>query len=307
MHSYEAFGMTIVSNVSIPFLKANKPVLEQDILTIEHREKIESEYRYVDFLGMKYNGDIRAYDTDNYTLICYENNIRICVSKQGNKIIIICSQDDLAEALIYCFTAGMVMTLYYRGCLVLHAAAFEYCKKGYALVGDSGVGKSTLLLSMLDKKATIISDDICSITPQLNVLPNKGLPCKLWRDSLSILDDVNYKSKKMLPDLEKLWIYFDEKNISNNMCIIDGIFLLEPYYDNVKTVITIEELSVLQIVEKLSANLHAFWCLPKEIKKRQIEFFSALKNSCKIVKISYPKRFEMLECLKQEIIQYIES
>ncbi|MES2503674.1 MAG: hypothetical protein V4534_02225 [Myxococcota bacterium] len=73
-----------------------------------------------------------------------------------------------------------------RGNLVLHGNAITAGNQCVIFIGPSGAGKSTLAGGFLRQGYSILSDDLCVITPEHQVLP--GYPqIKLWRDSAQML------------------------------------------------------------------------------------------------------------------------
>lgn len=306
MFCYNVFGTSIVSEIDIPFLIPQVAAEEQQKVVISYSKMCDYEYSYVTFLGMKYNGEIRAYDTEYKTLVMYENHISLLITKDGTEIKIICEEKDISEALLYCFTSGITINLYYRGYFVLHAAAFENNKKIYGFVGDSGVGKTTLLLSMLNEGVKIYSDDITAIN--LNgAVPNGDLPYKLWQDSLFLLDGFEYESTPLMPGIEKKWIKLKKDLSSTKILPVDCLFILKPYKDNQNSKIMIEKLDTIQIVEELVSNLHAFWCLPNDIKQTQVKFLNYIMSSSRVVYLRYPKKMEMIKQLTEYILNYINK
>lgn len=66
---------------------------------------------------------------------------------------------------LYLTGAMMGTILHQRGSFPLHASCVTIAGKGIALAGPSGAGKSTLVAALLQRGASLVSDDVCVLTP----------------------------------------------------------------------------------------------------------------------------------------------
>lgn len=109
--------------------------------------------------------------------------------QHGNEIIVSpmeAAQDD--ELRLYILGTCMGALLMQRKVLPLHGSAIVIGGKAYAIVGDSGVGKSTLASAFLRRGYQLLSDDVIPVT-----VTNENIPVvtpayphqKLWLESLN--------------------------------------------------------------------------------------------------------------------------
>ena len=304
MYYYSAFHLSIASTIHIPFLKDGPSKTDIDLVIC--KKEHQDSYQYVSFLGMKYNGEIRAYETDIGTVLSYFSSISLLVSNDGKCIFIICEDSDLLEALLYCFTAGIIIALYYRQCVVFHGSSFEYKGKVHALLGNSGMGKSTLLMHLLTKRVKAFSDDIVPVDSMSITRPNGGLPFKLCDDMIDRVNAMVSQKTRLIDGLDKYWILLKSGlQYDGNPIDIQTIFVLNPQYS--ETNIEIKELSLTEFVKEIVPNLHAYWCLPQKLKKRVIDQLNFLRRRIRFVKITYEKTYKAIDTVSTEIMNYLDS
>jgi len=102
------------------------------------------------------------------------------------------------------FLLGSVLgaLLMQRGYLVLHGNAFQVGDECVICVGHSGAGKSTLAAAMMQAGYPVISDDVCAINDQGEIIP--GFPrIKLWKDTAKKLGIETQGLRKIRPNMEK--------------------------------------------------------------------------------------------------------
>lgn len=93
-------------------------------------------------------------------------------------------------------TTPLAALQYQRGTLVFHAAAVTNGQKTMLLAGDSGVGKSTLLATLLQRGCKMLADDLSIVNidnrGRISVPPTSDSIC-LWRDTYHNLGIDNNK------------------------------------------------------------------------------------------------------------------
>jgi hypothetical protein len=81
--------------------------------------------------------------------------------------------------------------LYQRGRLAFHTAAVAIRQEAVLLAGDSGMGKSALLVALLARGGTLLADDLAAVdvdeTGRWCVWPT-GSEVALWQDTMEKLD-----------------------------------------------------------------------------------------------------------------------
>ncbi|WP_058301183.1 phosphoenolpyruvate carboxykinase (ATP) [Gorillibacterium timonense] len=94
---------------------------------------------------------------------------------------------DMDKIRLYILGTCMGAVLMQRGVLPLHGSAVAVRGKVYAIVGESGMGKSTLASALMDRGLPLVSDDVIAIR-----FNEAGIPLvtpsypqqKLWQESL---------------------------------------------------------------------------------------------------------------------------
>jgi hypothetical protein len=92
---------------------------------------------------------------------------------------------ELAQMLV---ATALPAALWYRGQVVLHAACAQLPggRAAIALVGPSGIGKSTLLHQLFERGARIVGDDACTLSLDKESVYSQGLPgCLALRTNAS--------------------------------------------------------------------------------------------------------------------------
>lgn len=91
-------------------------------------------------------------------------------------------------ARLFLLGSGLGAALMQRGYVVIHGNAISLPDRDDAIVciGDSGVGKSTTAIAMMQRGFAILADDVCPIGPDGRIEP--GMPrAKLWQETAAQL------------------------------------------------------------------------------------------------------------------------
>jgi hypothetical protein len=191
MHVYQAFGLSIQSELVLPELTATTNA-EADVVIR---------------LGKISHPRPDSEDTTGYChaieegALCSWNGLGDFWVKAGREVIIdersLSSAAD--EEIIRLLLLGPIVAilLYQRGFLILHGSAVAHHDAAVAFVGAKGQGKSTLAASLYTQGLCLLTDDIVALDGSrvdecqkaLTVLP--GFPqFKLWPDAAaSVLGD----------------------------------------------------------------------------------------------------------------------
>lgn len=314
MNYYLVFGFVLRTQLNIDFLNNikigdinNHPI----IIDIIYKDSETFEYENITFLGMLYGGYMRCYDSTNFILLFYDD-ILLKIYKTGKRIELVCKIDSISEGLRCLVSAPLIICNYYLGRTIYHAASFSFDNKTYAILGNSGIGKSTLISSLISQAGvTFNADDILSIsTTETDMIayPSCSLPMKLWDKSLPYFQTIcsDFQKKKINPDIEKYWIYI--KNCNMSELPISTIFVLKPYFPNEKdTAIEFREMQFIDKFETLTKNLHVLWCLDNNLRNLQISKISSVTKKIKLIELHYPRSFEKLNDVIKAIMKYIRT
>lgn len=158
---YEVYGTTLITNVPLPGYDICSGIkcAEDGIRLFWNESSSGITPSKEEPIG--FNGFIKCYQMRQGKLLCAPG-ISIVVTRSG--IEVFAASERLREALLICVNTGIVLCLYMRGYLVLHASA-AWCEDGlYAFTSESGTGKSTLCFFLsVTKRMSFFSDDIVPI------------------------------------------------------------------------------------------------------------------------------------------------
>ena len=314
MNYYLVFGFVLRTQLNIEFLsRVNIDDINNHYITIDviHKENESYMYENITFLGMLYGGYMRCYDSANFVLLFYDD-ILLKIYKTGKRIDLVCKTDSISEGLRCLVSAPLIICNYYLGRTVYHAASFSYDNKVYAILGNSGVGKSTLISSLVSQVGVRFNaDDILSLSiteTDIIAYPSYSLPMKLWDRSLPYFQNVcsDFQKKKINPDIEKYWIYI--KNCNMSELPISTIFVLKPHFSNENnTSIEFREMQFIDKFATLTKNLHVLWCLDDNLRNLQIGKISSVVKKINLIELHYPRCFEKLNDVIRAIMKYISS
>jgi hypothetical protein len=218
---YTAFGYQITSEIELPELISLGRLKDQGEITIK-----------MDNLNHKWN----QIPKKNQFFVITENQILFGVPKTGiflienGKKIVVSIDEGADKGLVRLFILGTCMgaILLQKKVLPLHGSAIVINGKAYAVVGESGVGKSTLASAFYKNGFQMLSDDIVAVSFNEDGKPvvSPAYPQqKLWQDSLR-----NFKmSTECLTPLygrEKKYSVPVTANFINEKIPLAGIFEL---------------------------------------------------------------------------------
>jgi hypothetical protein len=178
---YKAFGISIISEISLPELSQydmrNEPVdLEIKIGNLS-KKWFEVSGKPYDFV---INRNLVIFQIPNVAIFQIEDGALITVSPLK----------DADEDLIRLFILGTCMgaVLMQRKIMPLHGSAIVINGKAYAIVGESGAGKSTLAAGFLNNGYKLLSDDVIAISysesEKTHIVTPSYPQQKLWEESL---------------------------------------------------------------------------------------------------------------------------
>ncbi|MFJ7974849.1 aldolase [Peribacillus sp. NPDC096379] len=178
---YKAFGLTISSTIHLPELTQinNKDrltdiVIKKEDLTVTWAKQFVTNEHYV---------------INENSVIFQVPHVATYLIRNGNEILfspLEGSQEN--EIRIYILGTCMGAVLLQRKILPLHGSAVAIDGKAYAIVGDSGVGKSTLASAFLNNGYRLLSDDVIPVSLNKENIPvvAPAYPQqKLWLESLN--------------------------------------------------------------------------------------------------------------------------
>ncbi len=191
-HRYEAFGLGIRSELSIPELRRGTVASDIDIrlAKLAFVAPAELEWSRVcedgAFIGWDGVGTFRV---------------------SGGREITVEPDPEVTPERVRLFLLGAAIgiLLHQRGLLVLHGSAVEVDGGAVAFLGAKWWGKSTLAAILHARGHKLITDDILAIDlSALTPLVKSGFPqMKLWPDTLELIGVDSADVPRLHPELEK--------------------------------------------------------------------------------------------------------
>jgi hypothetical protein len=181
--SYMAFGIHILSEIPLPELSPigiDDQGFDVEVVIDDLKDEWDKLAGGKDSFIFK----------ENYVLFRLDD-IAIFLIEQGKKIAISPLKEykeDIARMIVLGTCTGAI--LMQRKILPLHGSAIAINGKAYAIVGESGAGKSTIASTFINGGYSILTDDVIAVS-----FLNEGTPYvipsypqqKLWQETLNEL------------------------------------------------------------------------------------------------------------------------
>jgi len=171
------YGLSVASDLDLPELRSDTLEGEPDIQIAQGAVRVLSETD---------PNHIRAYveGQPGQLLLDIPGKLRMLVS--NGRSITYSRYPDVAdeELRLFLLGSGMGALLMQRGHIVVHgnAIVLDQLDGAAICVGDSGAGKSTTAIAMMQRGHRILADDVCPLTREGVAL--SGMPrAKLWEDT----------------------------------------------------------------------------------------------------------------------------
>ena len=183
MHT--AFGLNIKSEIELPELLTSEGPADITITLGSVPEHIQNPSETTPWFEIGQGLFLLRVDTIAKYFV--ENGTTIIIEPDG--------QSDLRDVRLFLLNTVIAALLIQRGYIVLHGAAGIINGKAVAIVGDSGMGKSSLAMLFYDHGYDLLTDAICAIKvrgDKAYVYP--GIPqLNVWNDAmLRTNKDVNH-------------------------------------------------------------------------------------------------------------------
>jgi hypothetical protein len=252
LNIYEAFGLSIISEILLPELLQVSTQLGDTEVCIKIIEK-----------PRQFEGKPFEFIVLGHTVTFMIPEIAVFQIKDGKEIIV-SPFEGANEDIIRLYTLGSSFgaLLLQRGIYPLHGSAIAINGKAYAIVGESGAGKSTLASAFMERGYQLLSDDVIAVKfnddNQPMVIPSYPQQ-KLWQQSL---DAFGISNEELRP------IYGRE----NKFCkpVLEGFqsspLPLGGIFELVKrgnSSITLRSISSLEQLQKLYTHTYRQFLVPK--------------------------------------------
>ncbi|MCD7033161.1 aldolase [Metabacillus sp. GX 13764] len=179
-YAYTVFGLSLESEIPLPeLIHFNRPALDLDCEIV-----IRDLTSVWDSLS---SGESKFFMEKDHVMFKAANTAIFSI-KDGSRIIVSPFPGaDFAKIRLYILGSCMGALLMQKGMLPLHGSAIEIDGRAYAIVGESGAGKSTTAAAFLKEGFKLLSDDVISIENREGVpLVFPAYPQqKLWQESMN--------------------------------------------------------------------------------------------------------------------------
>ncbi|WP_416149849.1 HPr kinase/phosphorylase [Salipaludibacillus sp. HK11] len=220
---YKAFGLNLLSNILLPEINQinNKNDKFDIVIKLADLNEIWKEIdKTNEFFSINRN-----------TIMFHIPEVAIYLIQDGKRIFVspidkLKVKDDHIR--LYLLGSCMGAILMQRKILPLHGSAIAIDGKAYAIVGDSGAGKSTTASAFLKRGYELISDDVIPVTLTSDNVP-MVIPAypqqKLWQESI---DRFGMESSQLHPivDRETKFAIPVQSQFTNETLPLAGIFEL---------------------------------------------------------------------------------
>lgn len=97
--------------------------------------------------------------------IAWRRELQLVLAESHDRITVVCTRAKLEFAPTVLVGIGLGLLLHRRGIVCLHGSVIALNGRTFALLGDSGTGKSTAAAALVAHGGTLISDDIAALRP----------------------------------------------------------------------------------------------------------------------------------------------
>lgn len=232
---------------------------------------------------------LTVYEVDGGTLWCYPDETRFWVSAAADRVR--CSWPPhfaVEDAVTYLVGPILGFLLRRRQIVVLHATTVDVAGVAVALVGPSGIGKSTLSAALVQRGHTLVSEDVSALTSRGGqTLVLRGLPfVKLWPDSAARHGELPH----LTPNWDKRFLA--AKTTNDDEVPLRAVMLLD-VGDRVDATSMSRRDGLVALVD----NVYVPYALRPADRARDLDVLSALADRVPVVRLTRTGDFADLDDL----------
>lgn len=178
----------------------------------------------------------------------------------------------------------------------LHASALAADGRAVALMGASGVGKSSLAWALVQQGCRLVTDDMVGLEPEaggLMVQPGRAR-LRMWPDTAERLGVVGDDSGVLFPTtvMEKIGVR-DRSAFENVAVPLHAIYKVLPR-DPALSAPVIGELPVNERLAELAANLHGLIAPGREARRRELALLATVAMKVPVRTVTLPDTLDRL-------------
>jgi len=305
---YDIYGISLMSNVPIPGYEMSRTLGDldkSDVILSWYPERRNSLLKSENLIGS--NGYVDCYGTQ-YGKLLYTPDL--CIEIEANSVKIFSPCEHLREALLIFVNAGIVLCLYMRGFLVLHASAA--CNKDslLAFTSGSGGGKSTLCFYLvITNGMCFFGDDIVPVRIEgesVYAYPvNSGNP----KAEISItqnvpMDRMACRGISYAYDDVEFYFHLSDQIKQNKKRKLDCLYVLESTENGATCIVDYEDSSVSA---KILASCHSTWALTRKEKVLLVVRSRKIAESIRVSELRYERVYERLPEVYHTLLWHIQG
>ena len=299
-NSYKAFGLRIISDFVLPELSSINIPFDCSDIVIENRD-LSIEWSNSAEQGKMF------YIRENFVLFKINDTAIFSIQNGNNIAVSSVPGSDENKIRLYILGTCMGALLMQRKILPLHGSAIEINGKVYAIVGERGAGKSTLASALISKGFKFLSDDVISVSLNLNGNPivTPSYPQqKLWEESLTVLGKEATQFNPLFERETKYAVPVTEHFLATPLELA-GVFELTKS-DSGNVMISIVE--GLERFPLLYTHTFRNFLIPKlGLREWHFNYTSRLVNKIKIYKLQRPESMFTAHKLADVILKTIRE
>lgn len=192
-------------------------------------------------------GRLRAYDVGVGSVVIVADRVTMFVGLRGDTIVLdyeACAFDDLVDlnqavrndfnvalASACVCNLGMSLCSVFRGDIPLHAAGVEVDGKLIGIMGPSGMGKTTMLWSLMDQGARFVCDDVLTVHLEGDTAvgtASGSLSAKLSLEALAGRNMDWREYREVLPGRGEFWVPIPPERRLHGIRQLAALFVLRP-------------------------------------------------------------------------------
>ncbi|MBK2109220.1 P-loop NTPase family protein [Francisella tularensis] len=295
MYKYKFYGININSQIAIPFLNVFENFdSQQPIVTIELVDDLSFTIKKQISMGV-------GIDTQENVIL--DIPLIGCYKISDDRIVIKIYGDTDSQTLVnFLVSAAVPYFLAKQGKIILRGCSFTSDNQtANLLLGNSGVGKSTLLAALAKKDCKILADQFCVLSlidDKVYIEPAFGY-IKLWLQATKLLEINNEDLLKVRPKLKR---FYWQAPFCNKKLLVKNVFKLRT--QNLESQNLLEKVNGINKIALIHNNIFADELISVDsrtkLEKAKISFKLAAQASFfKILNIraktTIPELVELIE------------
>lgn len=167
LHLCRLYGLTIASPFALPGAHPLATASTPDVAItwepetawrdVADTQQIPAHDPHAPHLGKTADGELS---------IAWRRELQLILATSHDRITVVCRRAKLEFAPTVLVGIGLGLLLHRRGTVCLHGSVIALNGRTFALLGDSGAGKSTAAATLVAHGGTLVSDDIAALYPK---------------------------------------------------------------------------------------------------------------------------------------------